>query len=52
MRWIKNKTIAETIINPLARKLTSEHDLIVKGGCVVQELVMTEGKVTGLRYKV
>mmetsp|Transcript_25013 Transcript_25013/g.41869 ORF Transcript_25013/g.41869 Transcript_25013/m.41869 type:complete len:594 (+) Transcript_25013:133-1914(+) len=53
VRWIKNKSIAEMIINPLAERLTQQYDISVKGGSLVQEIMLSpdKKKVTGLRYK-
>jgi hypothetical protein len=54
VRWIKNKSIAEMIINPLAERLTEQYDISVKGGALVQEVLLSPDRkrVTGLRYKV
>lgn len=52
VRWIKSKSISELIIQPLAKKLITEHDLEVKGGARVDKIMLDAGtnKVTGLTY--
>jgi len=52
VRWVKKKSIQETMINPLARHLQEEYSLDIKSGCAVKELQMseTDQRVTGLTY--
>jgi len=51
VRWIRQKSIAETIINPLARRLQEGPGLDVQGGCRVERLLTSAGRVTGLEYR-
>lgn len=51
VRWIKGRSIAETIINPLALNLCKNYDITVQGGARVQRVLVSNGKVTGLEYK-
>jgi len=46
VRWIKNGTVADSIIKPLAERLVEEYGLEVLGGCRVKSI---EGE--GLRTK-
>mmetsp|Transcript_31683 Transcript_31683/g.47878 ORF Transcript_31683/g.47878 Transcript_31683/m.47878 type:complete len:625 (+) Transcript_31683:146-2020(+) len=38
VRWIKNGTVADSLVAPLADMLQTEHDLKVLGGCRVGEI--------------
>jgi len=38
VRWIKNGTVSDSLIAPLATKLQDEYDLTVLGGCRVGEI--------------
>jgi len=52
VRWVKKKSIQETMINPLARYLTDTHSLTVNAGCAVKEIVVSPDshKVSEIRY--
>jgi len=43
VRWIKNGTVSDSLVAPLATKLQEEHDLQVLGGCRVGEISLKEG---------
>jgi uncharacterized protein with NAD-binding domain and iron-sulfur cluster len=38
VRWIRNGTVSDSLIAPMAEKLQSEHDLKVMGGCRVGKI--------------
>lgn len=42
VRWIKNGTVADSLIAPLATKLLEEHNLNVLGGCRVGEITLSK----------
>ena len=46
VRWIKNGTVADSLIAPLAERLMKEENgsLQVKGGCRVQEISLDKGE--------
>jgi uncharacterized protein with NAD-binding domain and iron-sulfur cluster len=56
VRWIKNGTVSDSLILPLAEKLMQEYDLQVKGGCRVGKITLenVEGsdqkKVKSIQY--
>jgi hypothetical protein len=50
VRWIKEPSIAEAIIAPLAAKLAASYDLTVIGSARVEALDVQEGSVTGVTY--
>ncbi|CAM9258546.1 unnamed protein product [Chrysoparadoxa australica] len=51
VRWMKKDSIATQIINPLAESLLENYDIEVKGGCLVEELQVADGRVSGIKYK-
>jgi uncharacterized protein with NAD-binding domain and iron-sulfur cluster len=55
VRWIKDKSIGEKIIAPLAEKLQNEYDLTVLGGARVENLKIDKdgrtGKISRVTYK-
>jgi len=60
VRWIKQKSIPEMIISPLAKKLQQEYNLTILGGSRVDEIIfskdslenstVSDRRVTGIRY--
>ena len=42
VRWIRNGTVADSLIAPLATSLQEEHGLKVMGGCRVSEISLTQ----------
>lgn len=42
VRWIKNGTVADSLILPLAQRLTDKYDLKVKGGCRVGKISLED----------
>ena len=42
VRWIKSRTIAESIVAPLAERLVDRHALDVRGGCFVTGVELDE----------
>lgn len=55
VRWIKNGTVSDSLILPLAKYLQDEYDLKVKGGAFVTKISLNEGdpssKSTTIEYK-
>lgn len=55
VRWIRNGTVSDSLIAPLATKLQNDHDLEVLGGCRVSKISLSEKKgkkyVTKLEYQ-
>ena len=47
---MKQRSIAEAIIAPLAQQLQQQHDLTVIGGARVQSLALTDGEVSSITY--
>ena len=47
---MKQRSIAEAIIAPLAQQLQQQHDLTVIGGARVQSLGLTDGEVSSITY--
>jgi len=43
VRWIRNGTVSDSLIAPLASKLIQEHNLTVLGGCRVGEISLCQG---------
>lgn len=43
VRWIRNGTVADSLIQPMAAKLIEERDLTVLGGCRVNEISLEKG---------
>lgn len=43
VRWIRNGTVADSLIRPMAAKLIEENDLTVLGGCRVNEISLEKG---------
>jgi hypothetical protein len=50
VRWIREPSIAEAIIAPLAAKLAASYDLTVVGSARVEALDVQEGSVTSVTY--
>lgn len=52
VRWIKSRTIAESIVAPLAERLVDRHALDVRGGCFVTGVELDEatGQASALTY--
>jgi uncharacterized protein with NAD-binding domain and iron-sulfur cluster len=52
VRWLKQKSVSEALINPLADSISAAGDITVCGKSRVQEIVMSEdgSKVSALRY--
>ena len=48
VRWIKNGTVSDSLIAPLADKLVNEHNLTVLGGCKVGEISLCKDAATNL----
>ena len=47
VRWIKNGTVADSLIQPLAERLEGEHGLIIKGGTRVTSMSrLDDGKIS------
>lgn len=51
VRWIKNKSIPEKIIAPLAEQLVERHGLRVVGGSRVESLRCEAGAVTSVTFR-
>jgi len=51
VRWLKKGTVGETLMRPLMDHLTEAHSLDVRGGCFVEGLDLSDGRVTGLRCR-
>lgn len=48
VRWIKNGTVSDSLIAPLATELLSDkYNLVVKGGCRVQEVSLSQENDNG-----
>eukprot|EP00667_Euglena_gracilis_P004364 EG_transcript_4386 len=52
VRWLKAKSVSETLISPLATAVAKSGDLVVKGGVRVEQVLLSENgkRVTGLKY--
>lgn len=51
VRWVSNKTIAESMINPLSLHIAQgQNPVDVRGGCRVEEVTVEGDRVTSLRY--
>ena len=42
VRWIKNGTVSDSLVAPMANRLTEEYDLKVLGGCRVGKISLSE----------
>jgi len=51
VRWLRKGTVSETLIQPLAQQLISEYGLDVRGSCFAEGLILTDGKVSGVRCR-
>jgi len=51
VRWIKNGTVSDSLILPLATHLQEKHGLKVKGGSFVSKISYDESKKTNIEYK-
>eukprot|EP00980_Cylindrotheca_fusiformis_P020915 scaffold7940_cov51-Cylindrotheca_fusiformis.AAC.1 len=51
VRWIKNGTVSDSLIAPLAESLQNEYDLQVKGGSRVSKISLGDDGLTTLEYK-
>jgi uncharacterized protein with NAD-binding domain and iron-sulfur cluster len=51
VRWIKNGTVSDSLILPLANHLQEEYDLNVKGGSFVSKISYESNKKTSIEYK-
>ena len=45
VRWIRNGTVSDSLIAPLAQKLQKDHDLNVQGGCRVTSISLIDKKI-------
>lgn len=50
VRWIRNGTVSDSLLAPLASYLEESHDLQVLGNCRVGEITVENSRVTGLEY--
>lgn len=51
VRWIKNGTVSDSLILPLADRLQEDYDLNVKGGSFVSKISYDDDSKTTIEYK-
>jgi len=51
VRWLRKGTVGGTLMRPLVENLVEEHDLDLRGGCFVEGIDLSDGRVSGLRCK-
>lgn len=51
VRWLRRGTVAETLTKPLMSHLVSEYGLEVREACPVEGVVLSNGRVSGVRCR-